>query len=241
VNSIRLSSRIVTPIIKAALSILCRIDADAMRQVPRTGPLIIITNHVNFLEVPIMYTQLFPRDVVGLAKRETWNNPLLGTLANVWGAIPIDRGATDLQAMRLALDALREGKILVLAPEGTRSIDGCLRRGHGGVVQLALRSGAPILPVAHVGGEQFWNNLKHLRQTGFSLRVGQPFVVERPDAARLDAPASVGREMRAHMTDAVMNRLALLLPPERRGVYAGAQAEATCYIRLLEPISDAPE
>jgi 1-acyl-sn-glycerol-3-phosphate acyltransferase len=233
VSSIRVSSRIITPIIKAALSILCRIEADAMRQVPRTGPLIIITNHVNFLEVPIIYTRLFPRDAVGLAKRETWDNPLLGALANVWGAIPIDRGATDLQAMRLALDALRDGRILVLAPEGTRSIDGCLRRGHGGVVQLALRSGAPILPVAHVGGERFWNNLKHLRRTGFSLRVGQPFVVERPNAGPVDASASVGREMRTQMADAVMNRLALLLPPERRGVYAGAQDGPTRFIRLL--------
>lgn len=234
----KLSSRIVTPLIKALLSMLCRIDADAMRLVPRTGPLIIVTNHVNFLEVPIIYTQLFPRDAIGLAKRETWDNPLLGALANVWSAIPLDRGATDLRAMRMALQALDDGKLLVLAPEGSRSVDGRLRRGHGGVVQIALRSGAPILPVAHTGGEQFWGNLKHLRRTDFSLRVGQPFVLVRPDDD--DGQLSIGREMRTQMADAVMRRLALLLPPERRGVYAEAPAEPDRCIRVLGNPGGAP-
>jgi len=235
------ASRIVTPLIKGVLSLLCRIDAEAMLRIPRTGPLIIVTNHVNFLEVPILYTQLFPRDVAGLAKRETWDNPLLGALATIWSAIPIDRGGTDLQAMRLALEVLRDGRILILAPEGTRSVDGVLRRGHGGVVQLALRSGAPILPVAHIGGEHFWNNLKHMRRTDFALRVGQPFMVVRPDEGHPDAPAVVGRDMRTQMADEVMKRLALLLPPERRGVYAGVQDGPTRFIRLLEPTSAAPE
>lgn len=235
------ASRIVTPLIRGVLSLLCRIDAEAMQRVPRGGPLIIVTNHVNFLEVPILYTQLFPRDVVGLVKRETWDNPLLGALATLWDAIPIDRVGTDLQAMRRALEVLGDRRMLILAPEGTRSVDGVLRRGHAGVVQLALRSGAPILPVAHVGGELFWSNLKRLRRTDFSLRVGQPFTVVRPGAGQPDAPASVGRDMRTRMADAIMNRLALLLPPERRGVYAGAEDAETPLIRLLEPASFAPE
>lgn len=235
----KFSSRLVTPPIKALLSVLCRIDAGAIARVPRVGPLIIVTNHVNFLEVPIIYTQLYPRDAIGLAKRETWDNPLLGALANAWSAIPLDRGTTDLQAMRGALRVLEEGKILVLAPEGSRSIDGRLRRGHGGVVQLALRSGAPILPVAHTGGERFWNNLRHLRRTDFCLRVGQPFVLVRPDED--DRRGTVGRNLRAMMADAVMERLALLLPPERRGVYAEASATPASCIRLLMDSGAAPE
>jgi 1-acyl-sn-glycerol-3-phosphate acyltransferase len=121
---VKLPSTLVTPVVRAILSIICRIDADEMKHIPNSGPLIIAMNHVNFLEVPLVYAWLWPRDAVGLVKRETWNNPLLGAIADSWNAIPIDRDATDLKAMRSSLEVLERGGILLLAPEGTRS-------GHG--------------------------------------------------------------------------------------------------------------
>lgn len=225
------SSRIVTPVIRFILSMLCRIDAAEMRRIPRKGPLIIVINHVNFLEVPLLYAFLFPRAAVGLVKRETWDNPVLGALADSWEAIAIDREGSDLSAMHKALDVLERGGILLIAPEGTRSGHGRLQRGHGGVVQLALRSGAPIMPVAHSGGERFWKNIKSCRRTRFTVRVGPAF--------RLVPPAGVGRgaprSVRAEMTDAIMNRLALLLPERQRGAYPKPEAAPTRYIELVEP------
>lgn len=226
----RPSARLVTPLVRGLLASVCRIDSRDMRAIPRGGPLIVAMNHVNFLEVPLIYAYLYPRDAVGLVKAETWKNPVLAALAYSWGAIPLDRGATDLKAMRLALDALAAGRILIVAPEGTRSGHGRLQKGHGGIVQLALKSGAPIVPVAHTGGEQFWRNVRSWRRTRFSFRVGRPFFLQAPAGG--ESPG--GRRLRDEMTDAVMNRIALLLPQDRRGEYPDPEGASTRTLRFAD-------
>ncbi|OHD20089.1 MAG: hypothetical protein A2Y38_20420 [Spirochaetes bacterium GWB1_59_5] len=235
-----MSSRIVTPIIRIILSLICRIDAAEMRRIPRKGPLIVVMNHVNFLEVPLIYAFLYPRRIRGLVKRETWNNPLLGALADSWEAIAIDRTGSDLSAMRRALDVLAGGGLLLVAPEGTRSGHGRLQQGHGGVVQLALKSGAPIIPVVHTGGEHFWRNFKSWRRTRFTVRVGPVFRLVPPGADDVAATGvahnvthTVSRSVRAEMTDAVMNRLSLLLPERQRGVYPNPESAPMRVIRLV--------
>jgi 1-acyl-sn-glycerol-3-phosphate acyltransferase len=231
-----LSSRVVTPVIRIILSLLCRIDARAMRGIPRKGPLIVVMNHVNFLEVPLIYAFLFPRHTVGLVKRETWNNPVLGALADSWEAIAIDRTGSDLSAMRQALDVLARGGILLVAPEGTRSGHGRLQQGHGGVVQLALKSGAPIIPVAHTGGENFWRNFKSWRRTRFTVRVGPVFRLVPPgtgDATASVAVHSVSKTVRSEMTGAIMNRLSMLLPEHQRGAYPHPELASMRLIELV--------
>ncbi len=233
----KVSTRIVTPVIKAILSMLCRIDAVEMRRIPSAGPLILVMNHVNFLEVPLLYAFLYPRYAVGIVKRETWNNPVLGALADSWEAIAIDREGSDISAMRQALEVLARGGILIIAPEGTRSGHGRLQQGHGGVVQLALKSGAPIMPVAHFGGERFWDNLKCLRRTRFTVRVGPAFTLVPPGtegSASAQPVRSVPRSVRAEMTDAIMNRLSLLLPAGQRGVYPQPETAPMRVVRLVE-------
>lgn len=225
----RPSAALVTPLVRCAFSAVCRVDAKAMRAVPMEGPLIVAINHVNFLEVPLVYAYLYPRDARGIVKAETWRNPIMGFLARVWDAIPLDRTATDLAAMRVALDVLARGKILIMAPEGTRSGHGRLQEGHGGIVQLALKSGAPILPVAHTGGQRFWDNLRSWRRTSFRFAVGRPFRLVPPDG-----PGSpVSRALREEMTRAVMNQLALLLPPWQRGEYPEPEAFPTRTLRFF--------
>lgn len=229
------SSRIVTPAVKFILSRLCRIDSAEMRRVPKSGPLIVVMNHVNFLEVPLLYSFLFPRDAIGIIKRETWDNPVLGALANSWQAIAIDREGADLSAMRKALEVLERRGMLLIAPEGTRSGDGKLRKGHGGVVQLALRSGAPILPIAHHGGERFWPNIKSVRRTRFVFRVGEPFVLAPPagDGAADGVARSVPRSLRAEIVDEIMNRISILLPEWQRGEYPEPERASTSYLRFV--------
>lgn len=217
------SSRLVSPLVKAILGGACRVDASALSRIPRKGPLIVVLNHINFLEVPLIYTHLYPRDTVGMVKRETWDNLLLRFLADVWDAIALDRDTTDLKAMRRALATLAANRILLIAPEGTRSGHGRLQRGHGGIVQLALRSGAPIVPVAHFGGERFWDNLKAIRKTRFAFRVGEPFRLKEPEGG-------LTRSVRVEMTDEIMNRLSILLPAAYRGIYADPEHAATDYL-----------
>ncbi len=227
------ASHLVTPPIKGILSVLCRVDSRELKKIPARGPCIIVVNHVNFLEVPLIYAFLYPRDSVGMAKKETWNNPLLAFLAFCWDAIPLHRHATDREAMERALMALAKGRFLVIAPEGRRSGHGRLQEGRPGVVLLALKSGAPIIPMAHTGGEHFWTNLKEFKRTPFAIRVGQPFYLRIPPGPDGKEQA-LTRSLRREMADGVMNRISLLLPAEQRGAYP--EPEKACYrtIDLLQ-------
>src|SRR4030042_7007872 len=147
-----LAFTVVTTSIKNLTRILCNVDDSQLINVPEQGPLIIACNHINFMEVPLIYTHLQPRKVTGFAKAETWDNPAMALLFDLWGAIPIQRGEADTSAFRRALEALKAGKILAIAPEGTRSKHGQLQRGFPGIVMLAHHSGAPILPLVYYGG-----------------------------------------------------------------------------------------
>jgi 1-acyl-sn-glycerol-3-phosphate acyltransferase len=93
-----LANTVVSTTIKGLTRILCRIDASQLNQVPQQGPLLLVANHINFLDAPVVYTQLQPRPVTGFVKAETWENPVMGLLFNVWGGIPIRRGEPDLAA-----------------------------------------------------------------------------------------------------------------------------------------------
>jgi len=209
---VSLASRLVNLAESGLVALLCRVDDAEIAKVPAIGPLILVTNHVGFLEIPVLHSRLRPRRVVGLAKAESWKNPLLGWLFDLWGAIPVKRGEPDLAALRKCLDFLRDGGILVVAPEGTRSGHGRLQRGHSGVVTLALRSGAPILPLAFCGGEAWKRNAKRLRRTPFHIMVGEPF--------HLSVEGHVTQAVRQDLTDNIMYQLAALLPPAYRGQYA---------------------
>jgi 1-acyl-sn-glycerol-3-phosphate acyltransferase len=223
------ASRVLAPAIRAVLLAICKVDAAELARLPRRGPLIIVTNHINFLEAPLLYALLYPRDISGFAKAETWRNPFLGLLATVWECVPVDRSSSDIGSMRLALEALGRGKMLNVMPEGTRSHDGRLGRGHAGVVAMALRSGAPIVPVALYGSEGFWTNLRRGRRTPVRFRVGEPYRVREPGPGE-------ARTARAEAADEIMASLARLLPPEYRGAYPGPYAAP----RRLVPLEARP-
>jgi 1-acyl-sn-glycerol-3-phosphate acyltransferase len=221
-----LTYRVVTSSIKRLTRILCRIDDAQLAHVPERGPLIIVINHVNFLEAPILYTHLQPRPVTGFVKAENLDNPILGPLLfALWGGIPIQRGEADMTAFRQALQALADGQILAIAPEGTRSGHGRLQRGLPGVAFLALRSGAPLLPMAYHGGELFWSNLSRLRRTDFHILMGQPFYLDA-------GGVKVTRQVRRQMADEVMYQIAALLPPTPQGVYSDLAAATETYLRF---------
>jgi 1-acyl-sn-glycerol-3-phosphate acyltransferase len=223
--SATLTHRAVTSTIKGMTQILCRIEGESISQVPMQGPLILVCNHVNFLDIPLVYSHLQPRQVTGFVKLETWDNPLLGPLFDLWEAIPIRRGEVDREAIRRGLEALNEGKILAISPEGTRSGNGRLERGHPGVSMIALLSGAPLLPLVYYGGETFHRNVRQFQRTDFHIRVGRLFHV------RLDGVKAT-RSVRQTITDEIMYRLASLLPPEYRGVYADLEKATTGYLEF---------
>lgn len=217
----------VTHSIRRLLRIICRVHDDHLSRVPKEGPLILVCNHVNSLDVPLMYTHLQPRAVTGFAKSETWDNPVMAMLFNLWGAIPIKRGEADVDALKHGLDALARGNIVVIAPEGTRSWDGKLQQAFAGVVVMGLRSGAPLLPLVYYGGEQLKENLRYFRRTDFYISVGRPFRLEPGDE-------KVDRQVRKLMLDEVMYQLADLMPERYRGVYCNRPIPPQNYLRFCD-------
>lgn len=211
--------------IRLGTSIVCRIEGAELAQVPLSGPLILAVNHINSLEVPLLFAHLQPRHLIGLAKTETWDNKFMGWLFDLWESIPIRRGEADLEAIRRCLAALSAGDILGVAPEGTRSYDGKLLSGQPGIVLIALHSGVPILPVAHWGGENFQKNIKHLKRTSFHIRVGKAFT--------LDANGEkMHGKVRQAMVDEIMYQIAILMPEEYRGQYANCTPPPQNYLRF---------
>jgi 1-acyl-sn-glycerol-3-phosphate acyltransferase len=222
-----LARRAVILFFKVLTGILCRIHDESLAMVPRKGPLIIAINHINILEVPLIYVALQPRSIGGFSAAKRWKVWWTRWLLNVAGAIPLHRGKADLNAMRKGLDWLKKGNILIIAPEGTRSYDGRLQRGHPGIVLLAMRTNTPILPLVFFGHERFEENLKHLKRTDFYLAVGKAFYLYIKGE-------KVTHEIRQQMTDEIMYKLAALLPPENRGIYSDLD-HATAYYLSEQP------
>ena len=219
-----LQKQLIIRIFKTLTRLLCRIDDAALHKVPAHGPLILITNHINLVEAPVLYTRLHPRPITGFVAAYRWESLFFRWLLTTVDAIPLRRGKADTSAIREALKRLEQGAILVIAPEGKRSKHGRLQRGHAGSVLLALRSGAPIQPIVCYGNECFSGNLRRLRKTDVHLAVGEAFY--------LDAGGKrVTQDIRQEMADTMMYRLASLLPPKYRGVYADLEKMSEKYIR----------
>ncbi|MCU0505388.1 MAG: 1-acyl-sn-glycerol-3-phosphate acyltransferase [Chloroflexi bacterium] len=225
-----LGARHPTPIMRASLLVgrtiyraITRVDMGPLDGLPTEGPLIIASNHLSNADPPLIASWLTPalgRAVHWMAKQEALDWPIAGPFLKANGAFGIRRGAADTDAFRLAKRVLDDGRVLGTFPEGRRSHTGALERGKEGVALLAIRTGAPILPVAVWGTERLWpvgNTFPHPGGR-VHLRVGPPFVLDRRtvDGKREDLPA---------VADRLMEGIAILLPPAYRGVYGEVAPE----------------
>lgn len=208
-----LASSIINPPIKAILSTFLNVDDREVSRIPMQGPLIIATNHINSLDAPVGFSHLHPRPMTAFVKVETWDNLFMKFLFNAWDAIPIKRGEVDFEAFRLAEEALKNKKIIIVAPEGTRSHHGRLNQGYPGIVLLALRSGVPILPVVFYGNEDFKKKFRIAKRTEMIIKVGEPFTIDTKGMA-------LSRDIRTQITDEIMYEIARILPDQNRGIYS---------------------
>ena len=186
--------------------------------VPPMGPLIVVANHVSNFDPPLMSVS-FPRRIWFLAKKELFKGPG-NWFFTTYGAHPVNRTATDPAAYRWALQKLARDQCLMVFPEGTRSRTGGMKKAQPGVVRLAMKSQAAIVPVGITGTDGMNNLLQVFRPTGrLRINIGRAFTLPdiegRPSAALLQS-----------MTDMIMDRVAMLLPPSYQGVYrTGGESE----------------
>ncbi|MEK6720924.1 MAG: lysophospholipid acyltransferase family protein [Chloroflexota bacterium] len=194
-----------------------RIEGD-LDAIPREGAVLVAANHASNADPVVIgafLTQALDRRVNWLGKKELFDVPVLGWLARNSGIHPVDRGAADLEAFKMARRILDAGHLLAVFPEGTRSSTGKLQPAKDGIALLALRTGAPIVPIGIVDADLVWPKGRRLPRPGgrITVRIGTPFHLETPDAT-VDRRAA-----KTLATDRIMRAIAELLPPRQRGVY----------------------
>jgi 1-acyl-sn-glycerol-3-phosphate acyltransferase len=198
--------------------------ADSVDNLPSNGSAIVIFNHIAFID-PIVVLSVLPRNAVPLARHDVFEVPGWGIFPRLWDVIPVRREEVDREALRKALAVLDAGEVLLVAPEGTRHPS--LQRAKAGLAYLALKSKAPIVPVAIEGTEGYprlivgRSDLAPVR-----IRVGQPFRYLEPSGPR-------DRDRLRKMTDEAMYVLAGMLPAERRGVYSDLDQATAETIEML--------
>ncbi len=222
------TERITNFVVRTLFRIILRVDTSPLRKIPSRGPGILLSNHVSNLEGPLLYVFLSPRHATALGKIELWQNRVTRFFMETWDVIPLHRGAVDGQAMRRCLAALAEGQFVGIAAEGTRSRNGILRQGQPGAPVLATRANVPIYPIAHRGLHNVASNLRRMRRTRVSIRVGRPFYLRKP------GNGTITRTDRARMVDEMMFQLAILLPEHLRGRYADLAQMTTDYIEYAQ-------
>jgi 1-acyl-sn-glycerol-3-phosphate acyltransferase len=205
--------------LRAVAACMTRVRVEGLENLPHEGPVLVICNHASNADGMLLMAYVVPkmdRPMRWLGKEEALRWPLLGWGMRQNGVFGVRRGAGDLEAFKLAKSVLDEGGVLTIFPEGTRSPDGALHDAKEGATVLAVRSAAPILPIAIVGSQRFWPKGRLLPRPGrrMTVRVGKPFTLTMPKGGdRHEALRLATVELMSHVAE--------LLPVEQQGVYAG--------------------
>jgi 1-acyl-sn-glycerol-3-phosphate acyltransferase len=208
--------RIFRFIIRLLLRLLGSVEVVGFDNVPASGGFIIAANHIGRIDAAIAYYILDRPDVIMVVAEKYQKYAFYRWLTRLVNGMFIDRQNADIRAIRATLRRLRQGGILAITPEGTRSKTGNLIEAKPGAIYLAWKAGVPVLPVALTGCEDavVVDRLKHFKRLRIRVVAGEFFTL--PQEVK-------GRDRDAVMqqyTDEVMCRIAALLPEERRGFYA---------------------
>jgi len=202
-----------------ALRLLCRPVITGLENLPQDGPVIIASNHLSFLD-SVIISAFMPRRVKFIAKAEYVNSPgikgkLMREAFEFIDIIPVTRGqqSESVAALDPAVEHLKQGNVFGIYPEGTRSRDGYLYRGHSGVAYLAYVTGAPVVPVGLIGTQRLQPpGATMIRPAKFEMHVGEP----------IPTPESHGHQtgkLRKTHVEQIMTTIAALSGQPRKDVY----------------------
>lgn len=199
--------------VRSGLRMLAKLEIAGAENVPASGACLVVFNQLSLLDTPLIRIAVPRGDAAGLVAWEYSRNRFFRFMVEQGGGIWIERRTGDRGALEAALRVLRRGWVVAISPEGRRSRSGGLERGKPGVASLAYRAGCPIVPAAIVNMDQIATRARKLRRTEVSVRFGEPM--------RLPPLQPGDRKRQRQMAvDEIMYRLASLLPPRYRGVYA---------------------
>ena len=197
-------------IVRVSLLISTRWQVKGRENVPPEGPLLIVANHMNLADPPLLSVSI-NRKTIFMAKEELFRHKFFSYFIRGFGAFPVRRNQADREALRQSLKVLADGFALVIFPESTRSAHGQLQPAFAGSALIALRSGATILPIGITGTEKIKGKTWLLRRPRITVNIGKPFHL--PDSNKAT------KQDLAESMDIIMARIAGLLPEQYRGHY----------------------
>lgn len=202
-------------LIRFVLRLIARVEIHGIEHLPTQGGFILAANHLGRLDSAILYYAMDRQDVIMPVAEKYKHHWLFGWLVPALGGFFINRFDADLSAIREILRRMKRGGIFVIAPEGTRSKTESLQKAHSGVAFFAVKTGAPVVPIAITGTEDrvVVENLKRFRRSHIVVRAGKPIYVRLDESLERDAALQAA-------ADDIMCRIALMLPERYRGVYA---------------------
>ena len=203
------AQRTLLAIAKPLARLLTRMDVAGAGRLPCEGAVVIAVNHLHILDALWAFV-VIPRRAVFLVASEFRHRPIVGRLLRLGDSIFVERGAGDYEAARRAVDALRGGAAIGIAPEGKLSTTGGLMRGQPGFARIAAEAGAPVVPLAMSGQERLWRSWLRLRRVPIRARFGD--AIPPP-------PRQTTAKALEEYSDRVMRALAAGLPPAYRGEY----------------------
>lgn len=201
--------------VRAILSLIARVEIIGFENLP-AGGFVIAANHIGRLDAALAYYVLDRPDILMVVAEKYEKYAIFRWLVKLINGIFVDRYNADIHAIRETLRRLQQGQVFTITPEGTRSKSGNLIEAKPGGIYLAWKAGVPVLPVALTGTEDALvvERLKHFKRLDIKVVAGPAFSLPREVKGK-DRDAAMQQ-----YTDEVMCRIAALLPPERRGVYA---------------------
>jgi len=181
--------------------------------IPAEGAVILATNHMSHMDTPVLFVNPRRPDITALVTTKYQEKPFIRWFTKVAEGIWINRDIADFSAIRKASEVLAKGRALGIAPEGTRSQTGQMQEGKPGTVMLALKTGAPIVPVALTGTEDTLEKLLHLRRPHITATFGEPFTLPEFQPHHRS-------EVLQRWTGILMRKIAAMLPEKYRGIYS---------------------
>lgn len=202
-------------LIRFVVNLVARVNITGWENVPKSGAFIIATNHIGILDIIMAYYALNRWDMFILVAEKWEKIGWIRWLGKHLNFIFIDRFNPDLRALREVIQRMKQGQVLVIAPEGTRSRNGALIEAKLGVGYLAAKAGYPIIPVAITGTEDkmILGNIKRFKRSRVTLTGGRTFTL--PPLPSVDRDKVLSK-----YTDEIMCQIAAILPESYRGFYS---------------------
>lgn len=214
---IELARPLIKALLRGIFHTLSPVSIEGEENIPYGQPYIVAMNHISLYDPPFI-ASFWPETLEIIGASTVFEKPGQKQLLKSYGVIPVHRGEYDRNVLERMLGALKDGRPLLIAPEGGRSHEAAMRKAMPGVAYIFEKAQVPIIPAASIGTtSDYWKRAKRGERPPLQMRIGRP--IHLPP---LVSKGAQRRESRQKNADLVMAHLAGLLPEEYRGVYTDA-------------------